>query len=222
MQRKCVWACACAAAPRHMLCTHAASARKFTHTLCLLTLPPKPTVLSTASHNIKSSLLNVLTHLNFSSLMLLSGHCVHPSLPPPLCCHTPPPQAGLTHLNLDSRGVSDACLPLLLPLGPSLRELDLSGGRITSRGCGLLASCFRELEVLDLCGGHITGACRQRDADTHFFLVLNVSHEHKQVPQPGRTQMHPCIQACMLQSIRKLSPVGNDGGATACIALVRS
>jgi hypothetical protein len=66
-------------------------------------------------------------------------------------------QTRLTHLNFDSRGVTDACLPLLLPLGPCLRELDLSGGRITSRGAAVLAACFRGLQVLDLCGGHITG-----------------------------------------------------------------
>jgi hypothetical protein len=53
--------------------------------------------------------------------------------------------------------VSDACIPLLLPVGRSLRELDLSGGRITSRGAAVIAAYMKQLEVLDLCGGHITG-----------------------------------------------------------------
>jgi hypothetical protein len=68
-------------------------------------------------------------------------------------------QTRLTYLNLDSRGVTDACLPLLLPLGGCLRGLDLSGGRITTRGAAVLAGGFRALTALELCGGHITGTC---------------------------------------------------------------
>jgi hypothetical protein len=53
--------------------------------------------------------------------------------------------------------VSEASLRLLLPLGCSLRELDLYGACVKSRGATLLAAGYAKLEKLDLCGGHISG-----------------------------------------------------------------
>lgn len=91
-------------------------------------------------------------------------------------------QTRLTHLNFDSRGVTDACLPLLLPLGPCLRELDLSGGRITSQGAAVLAACFRGLQVLDLCGGHITGELRSM----WVGVVVGMGELHAAVLYCGR------------------------------------
>lgn len=66
-------------------------------------------------------------------------------------------QTGLVHLNLDARHVTDACLCLLLPLGGQLKELDMYGAKVTSKGAHVLAGAYTGLEKLDLCGGHITG-----------------------------------------------------------------
>lgn len=99
-------------------------------------------------------------NFTYPSLLLVPTSSPNPLPSSNITTILPPPQTRqtrLTHLNFDSRGVSDACLLALLPLGPGLSELDLSGGRITSRGAALLAHCFRRLQVLDLCGGHITG-----------------------------------------------------------------
>jgi len=53
--------------------------------------------------------------------------------------------------------VTDNCLAMMLPVGLTLRALDMSGGRITSRGAALLSGGYTQLTSLDLCGGHITG-----------------------------------------------------------------
>lgn len=52
--------------------------------------------------------------------------------------------------------MGDAALALLRPLAPTLRELDLNGGRITSRGTPALAG-FSQLTRLDLGGGLLSG-----------------------------------------------------------------
>lgn len=66
-------------------------------------------------------------------------------------------QTCLTHLNLDARHVRDACLCLLLPLGPQLKELDLYSSKVTSKGAHVLAGAYTGLEKLELCGGRING-----------------------------------------------------------------
>jgi hypothetical protein len=66
-------------------------------------------------------------------------------------------QTQLSHLNLDARSITDACLRLMLPLASRLKELDMYGARVAARGAALLAAAYTGLQRLDLCGGHITG-----------------------------------------------------------------
>jgi hypothetical protein len=66
-------------------------------------------------------------------------------------------QMQLSHLNLDARSITDACLRLMLPLAGQLRELDMYGARVAARGAALLAAAYTGLQRLDLCGGHMTG-----------------------------------------------------------------
>lgn len=65
-------------------------------------------------------------------------------------------QTSLTHLNLDARCVGDHTLQLLRPLSPYIKELDLYGARVTSKGVSHLL-CFSGLSRLDLCSGLLTG-----------------------------------------------------------------
>lgn len=83
-------------------------------------------------------------------------------------------QTALTHLNLDSRHITDTCLCQLLPLGSHLRELDMYGAKVTSKGVQLLAGAYTGLEKLDLCGGHVTGEthhyCQTRSMTSMYLL----------------------------------------------------
>lgn len=100
------------------------------------------------------SLLHSMS-LHGISCLGMSSHAVAVAA---LCVLPPWLQTCLTSLNLDSRTVGDACLSLLLPLGQSLLDLDLTGACITPKGTAMLAAAFTALQKLDLCGGHITGA----------------------------------------------------------------